>query len=69
MRPGTKILSRDKKIVGLATGASRPCPLEGCTGRRITVKWPRKARFSRSGITCPCTKGMEILPDGTWHIL
>ena len=69
IQPGTKVLSRDRKVIGVATGATRPCNLEGCRGPRIMVKCPRKARFSKSGITCPCAKGMEVLPDGTWHIL
>ena len=66
--PGIRVFSRDKRTVGLATGVARPCRLEGCIGRRLAVQWPRRARFSRSGVTYPCIHGMAAMPDGTWQI-
>ena len=47
-----RVLGRDGKILGFPTGASYPCSQEGCTGRRIVVRW------QDGRITRPCTKGL-----------
>lgn len=47
------VLSRDRKLRGVLTGGSRRCQLEGCTGRKLGVRWPD------GKITWPCTKGMQ----------
>jgi hypothetical protein len=52
-----RVLSRNGKIIGVPTGASYPCSLEGCTGRRIVVRWPD------GRITRPCTKGLASVDD------
>lgn len=49
------VLTSDGKLRGQATGSYKRCTLEGCTGRRIHVRWPDGHR------TWPCTKGMEIV--------
>lgn len=53
-----EVVSRDRAMTGKATGGTRHCRLEGCTGRRIGVRWPDKH------ITWPCSKGMVYSPDG-----
>lgn len=55
--PG-KVYSVGRTSVGIPTGATFRCRLEGCTGRRITVKWPD------GKITHPCSKGMRFSPEG-----
>lgn len=63
---GTPVLSRDGKVEGVAMGSRRRCQMEGCTGRRLGVRWPRKGGKART--TYPCTKGMDF--DGLkWRIL
>lgn len=65
VEPGQRVLPRagsrlrKKGVVGVTTGATRYCPLEGCTGTRIVVRWPGGT------ITYPCSKGM--LFDETTH--
>lgn len=54
--------SRDKKLKGTFTGASRACGLEGCTGSRLSVKWPDGHH------TYPCSKGLAPYKKG-WIIL
>jgi hypothetical protein len=47
---------------GVLTGASHPCSMAGCTGMRITVRWPD------GHWTFPCTKGMTPVTEDTWRI-
>jgi len=49
--------------VGVLTGGCHRCTLEGCTGRRLAVRWPDGKH------TFPCTKGMLTRPDGQWQIM
>jgi hypothetical protein len=56
------IWSQDGREYGERTGGTRRCPLEGCTGLRIYVRWPD------GRITYPCTKGLIERSDGTWQI-
>jgi len=56
-----KVYSRKvngQQIVGKPTGSTRVCRLEGCTGRRMGVRW------SDGKLTFPCTKGMKWSPKG-----
>jgi hypothetical protein len=46
------VVSRDGNDKGRLTGGSRNCRLEGCTGRRLEVRWPD------GKLTWPCSKGM-----------
>jgi hypothetical protein len=46
------ILSRDGLLKGVTTGAAHRCKMEGCTGLRLTTRWPD------GNITHPCTKGL-----------
>ena len=62
MKKGITVLSWDEKLSGETTGATHHCRMEGCTGRRVTVKWPD------GKITHPCSKGMDALPDGSLKI-
>lgn len=64
---GVKVHSRDGKAVGYSTGALFHCRLEGCTGTRMAVSWPRKGGKSRT--TYPCTKGMLQVNRAEWRIL
>lgn len=49
---GREIESRDGKLVGEVTNAGQPCRMEGCTGIRLSTRWPNGRR------TFPCTKGL-----------
>ena len=61
---GVPVISRDKKYGGKTTGGTRVCPLEGCKGTRVGVRW------SDGKLTYPCTAGMEITPNGkAWKII
>ena len=62
MEAGDKVISRDKTEVGITTGGTRTCGLEGCLGRHLAVRWPD------GKLTYPCTKGMEWYEDA-WYIL
>jgi len=58
---GDKVVSRDGKLTGTATGETRQCQLEGCRGRQIAVRW------EDGSLTYPCTKVMSYA-YGTWRI-
>jgi hypothetical protein len=47
---------------GTITNTSR-CPLEGCTGARLHVRWQDGKR------TYPCSKGVRERPDGAFQIM
>lgn len=51
---GDKVFSRDGKKVGIATGSTHHCTLEGCRGLRIAVRW------DDGKITFPCSRGMSF---------
>lgn len=51
-----------KKPTGKTTGGTRHCGLEGCTGKRIGVRW------EDGKLTWPCTKGMNDTGKA-WEIL
>lgn len=57
------IRSRDTGKIGYANNRFYRCQLEGCNGRRLTVKW------TDGKTTKPCTKGMNLNHDGSWTIL
>lgn len=48
--------------VGLTTGGTRRCGIEGCQGQRVGVRWPDGA------LTCPCQKGLNRRADGELQI-
>ena len=56
------ILSTDGTRRGIPTGSTHRCAMEGCLGRRITVRWPD------GRITHPCSKGMRGVDDDVWQI-
>lgn len=63
LKPGQLVAARDNRDAGKTTGMQSRCRLEGCSGMRVTVRWP-------SGrITRPCCKGMEQHADGSWKIV
>lgn len=47
-----KVFARDNEE-GKPTGGTRKCAMEGCTGLRVAVRWPK------GNVTWPCTKGMK----------
>ena len=52
-----RIYSRDGSYFGLTTGGISKCPLGGCSGDRIYIRWP-------SGrLTYPCSEGMTVRAD------
>lgn len=62
MNKGTKVYNTAGTEFGLTTGSTHHCRMEGCTGRRVTVKWPD------GKVTHPCSKGMETQPDQSMRI-
>jgi hypothetical protein len=51
---GMKIFApKGCRMVGRSTGTFRTCPLEGCRGLRVGVRW------SNGRLTWPCIRGME----------
>jgi len=52
-KAGTVVVARDGELKGALTGGIYHCRLEGCTGRRLGVRWPDRR------VTFPCTEGME----------
>jgi len=58
MNRNTKVYSRDKKTIGLATGGYRDCTMEGCKHQRVGVRWPD------GKLTWPCLGGMTPYKKG-----
>lgn len=57
-----RVISRNGEI-GIPTGNTQKCRLEGCRGIRLSVKWPDN-RY-----TYPCTKGMTYnIEKKEWQI-
>ena len=54
---GTKVFNREMTEQGELTGSSRLCSMDGCTGRRLGVRWPD------GKLTWPCAKGMLFDPE------
>ncbi len=56
---GMKIYARDTDSdPGVATGSTHECQMEGCSGVRVTVKWPD------GKVTYPCSKGLFSFLSG-----
>lgn len=67
VEPGEKVIAAGG-VEGRTTGATHRCQMEGCTGTRITTKWPD------GRVTHPCSKGMDYEDSafegkGVWRIL
>lgn len=60
---GMQIRARNDVESGLSTGSTHRCRMAGCTGLRVTVRW------KNGKVTHPCSKGMELLSDGSARIL
>jgi len=61
---GHRVVSRDGSDVGLTTGSLHSCQLEGCSGTRISVRWPDGSH------TFPCSRGMSYdMDDDSWQIV
>lgn len=56
------VWARGGKECGNVVGRGGPCRLEGCTGWRVSVRWPN------GKLTRPCTKGMFTRSDGDYQI-
>ena len=64
MNKGDKVIGRDGKYVGYATGSTRRCTLEGCNGTRYYVKW------NHGRTTYPCIKGVDwCWEESAWLIV
>jgi hypothetical protein len=50
---GWMVIARDWSITGILTGSKRNCPMEGCNGLRVGVRW------EDGRLSFPCTCGME----------
>lgn len=62
VKPQDSVHSQNGSEIGTLTGSTHRCRMEGCTGRRVTVRWP-DGKF-----THPCTKGLTTRPDGSYQI-
>ena len=60
------VRSRTNWQVGVMTGESRICSIEGCRGEEVLVRWHRKGKHDQ--YTWCCTKGMTVQPDGSQKI-
>ena len=62
--PCLHVKSRDGRKTGRVVGKQSLCSLEGCTGVRVSVRWPD------GKLTRPCTKGMTVenAGSGLWRI-
>lgn len=56
------VYNADGSIKGTAKPHGYRCQMDGCTGKRLVVKWPD------GKVTRPCTKGMFTRQDGNWQI-
>lgn len=56
------VLTRNGKEKGQTTGAAHKCRLDGCSGWRITVRWPD------GKLSYPCSRGMKVVRGATWQI-
>ena len=61
-KPVTVVFNKDGSQQGTSSGSLYRCQMEGCTGRRMSVRWPD------GKTTRPCTKGMTTRQDGAWQI-
>ena len=57
-----RIYSRDLSKSGYATGSTHACQMDGCTGRRVSVRWDDGKH------AYPCSKALEPYMDG-WRIM
>lgn len=51
---GWTVLNRDETKIGLTTGTTKRCTLEGCRGLRVAVRWPD------GKLTWPCSRGLIL---------
>lgn len=58
-----RVFARNGREVGYTTGGERQCPLEGCRGERIGVRW------KDGSLTWPCTAGMKVRKDKHLQII
>ena len=58
----TIVFSASGTEQGIAKSSGYRCQMEGCTGKRLAVKWPD------GKMTRPCTKGMFTRLDGNLQI-
>lgn len=57
------ILSRNGKEKGTVTAYGHKCKMEGCTGKRFTVKW------EDGTWNFICSKGIKIISEDTAQII
>ena len=64
LKIGDVVISRDGISKGKTTGGERCCSMEGCTGRRLGVRW------QDGKLTWPCTKGMSFdTREQVWKLI
>jgi len=56
------VYNKDGTLKGVAKASGYRCQMDGCSGRRLAVKWPD------GKVTRPCTKGMLTRTDGDLQI-
>ncbi len=58
------VLNRDETKIGVVINeCAHPCPMEGCTGTRKSVRW------QDGRLTYPCTKGLECVAENIDKIM
>jgi hypothetical protein len=56
IEPGIPVVAKDGSTHGYTTGKSHWCPVQGCYGHRISVRW------AGGRTTYPCSNGITYVP-------
>lgn len=62
IKPADQVFDQAGTTAGLATGANHACRMDGCSGQRVSVRWPDGA------LTFPCSRGLIARADGSRQI-
>lgn len=62
IEPDANVRSSTGDETGKANGNTHVCSLHGCSGLRVSVRWPD------GKTTYPCSKGMTKERNGDWKI-
>lgn len=57
-----RVYARTGRTHGRIVGGGDFCRLEGCTGIRVSVRWPNGT------LTRPCSNGLKTRKDGHYQI-
>lgn len=60
--PGQPLYNSNGKEHGIIVGGGDRCTMEGCSGARVSVRWPD------GSLTRPCSRGLIVRRDGALQI-